>query len=196
MHNRPRSLLAMALLAFLAGCTTPPPPRHESQVAPGVNLASYATFGWSLPAAGGVPDAPMRMLDINIRTAIRAEMTRRGYREDEANPELRIDYETAAQDRIRSSPVRIGIGMGSWGGNVGGSVSMGTPSVESYQEGRLVIHIADAARNQEVWYGTVSGKVDRSKLDAAAVARVVALAMEGFPLRGAPAGSAGADPGL
>ena len=75
--------------------------------------------------------------------------------------------------------------MGSWGGNVGGSVSMGTPSVESYQEGRLVIHVADAAKNQEVWYGTITGKVDRQSLDADAVARAVALAMEGFPARAA-----------
>jgi hypothetical protein len=185
MHDRLAPLLAVPLLALLAGCTTPSPPRHESQAAPGVNLASYATFGWGSPAGDAAVDAPMRMLDVNIRDAIRAEMTRRGFREDEANPDLRIDYETAAQEKIRSSPVRIGIGMGSWGSNVGGSVSMGTPSVESYQEGRLVIHIADAARNQEVWYGTIAGKVDRQKLDADAVARVVALAMEDFPSRGA-----------
>jgi hypothetical protein len=62
---------------------------------------------------------------------------------------------------------------------------MGTPSIESYQEGQLVIHVADAAKKREVWYGTVSGQVDRQKLDAAAVARVVALAMESFPARAA-----------
>lgn len=185
MHSRLVPGLIVALLAVLAGCTTPSPPKHESQSAPGVDLASFATFGWVVPAADVPPDAPLRMLDVNIRTAIVAEMTRRGFREDPVNPDLRIDYETAAEDKIRSSPVRIGIGMGSWGGNVGGSVNMGTPSVESYQEGRLVIHIADAARNQEVWYGTVSGKVDRQRLDADAVARVVALAMEDFPSRAA-----------
>lgn len=196
MYCRPSRFLALPLLAFLAGCTTPSPPRHESQAAPGVNLAAYTTFGWSSSGEDAARDAPMRMLDINIRDAITAEMTRRGFREDQANPDLRIDYETAAEDKIRSSPVRIGIGMGSWGGNVGGSVSMGTPSVESYQEGRLVIHIADAARNQEVWYGTVSGKVDRQKLDAASVARAVALAMEDFPLQGSAAGTETENPAL
>lgn len=186
MHNRPATFPASVLLAvhlaFLAGCTTPVPPRHESQAAPGVDLTRFATFSLS-PTAGTEEDAPLRLLDVNIRDAIRAEMQRRGFREDEANPDLRIDYETAAEDKLRSSPVRIGIGMGSWGGNVGGSVNMGTPSVESYQEGRLVIHIADAGKNQEIWYGTVTGKVDRQKLDAASVARAVALAMEDFPAR-------------
>ncbi|MBL8200640.1 MAG: DUF4136 domain-containing protein [Chromatiales bacterium] len=183
MPNRLILMLLPPLLAFLAGCTTPSPPRHESQAAPGANLAGYSTFSLTPSASDELGDSPLRLLDVNIRNAIRAEMTRRGYREEEANPELRIDYETAAQDKVRSSPFRVGIGMGSWGGNVGGSVNVGTPSVESYQEGRLVIHIADAARNQEVWYGTVAGKVGRQTLDAAAVARVVALAMEDFPAR-------------
>jgi hypothetical protein len=182
----------MALLVALAGCATTPAPRHESQAAPGVDLAGYGTFSLASPAGDAAGDPPLRILDANIRDAIRAEMTRRGYREDDGSPDLRIDYETAAQDKVRSSPVRFGVGMGSWGGNVGGSVSMGTPGVESYEEGRLVIHVADAAKNQEVWYGTVSGQVDRQKLDADAVARGVALAMEGFPAR---AGYPQAQPG-
>lgn len=181
---------ALFLLILLAGCATTSAPKNQSQVAPGANLAAYSTFGWSDPAGDGIAEAPMRILDVNIRDAIRAEMLRRGYEENETKPDLRIDYETAAADKIRSSPVRFGIGMGSWGGNMGGSVSMGTPSVQSYQEGRLVIHIADAAKNQEIWNGSVSGKVDRSKLDAEAVARVVGLAMESYPPRGGAAVSA------
>ncbi|MDH5255555.1 MAG: DUF4136 domain-containing protein [Gammaproteobacteria bacterium] len=185
MLNRTALLLALALFVAVAGCATAPAPRHESQAAPGVHLAGYGTFSLASPAGDAGGDPPLRILDANIRDAIRAEMTRRGYREDDGNPDLRIDYETAAQDKVRSSPVRFGVGMGSWGGNVGGSVSMGTPSIESYQEGQLVIHVADAAKNQEVWYGTVSGQVDRQKLDAVAVARAVALAMESFPARAA-----------
>ncbi len=191
MLTRPALLFALPLLVALAGCATAPAPRHESQASPGVDLAAFNTFSLASPAgdaAGGTSgDAPLRLLDVNIRDAIRVEMTRRGFREDDGNPDLRIDYETAATDKIRSSPVRIGIGMGSYGGNVGGSVGMGTPSVESYQEGQLVIHVADAAKNQEVWYGTITGQVDRRSLDAEAVARAVALAMEDFPARvGAP----------
>ncbi len=185
MVNRPAPLLVLALLVAPGGCATAPAPSHESQAAPGVDLAGFSTFSLVPPAGSGAGDEPLRLLDVHIRDGIRAEMTRRGFREDDGHPDLRIDYETAAKDKVRSSPVRVGIGMGSFGGNVGGSVSMGTPSVESYQEGQLVIHVADAAKNQEVWYGTVAGQVDRRKLDAEAVARAVALAMEGFPARAA-----------
>jgi hypothetical protein len=55
--------------------------------------------------------------------------------------------------------------------------------------------VADAARNQEVWYGTVTGRADRQSLDAAAVARVVALAMEDFPASDAAISPAVAAPG-
>lgn len=187
MRSQFASLVILSLLASLAACTTPSPPSHESQTAPGVDFSRYATFSLTAPAGSTDADAPLRMLDVNIRNALKTEMAKRGYREEDTNPDLRIDYETAAQDKIKSSPVRIGIGMGSWGGNVGGSVGVSSSSVQSYQEGRLIIHVADTVKNQEVWYGTVSGKVDRSKLDADSVARVVALAMESFPARAAPA---------
>lgn len=179
-------LLLVPLLALLWACTGPAPPRHESQTAPGVNLSGYSTFGWSAPAAGTGADAPLRILDVNIRDALRAELTRRGYREDDASPELRIAWDTAAVEKLRSSPFSVGIGVGGWGGSMGGGVRVGTSGVGSYQEGRLVIHVLDAAKNQEVWYGTTTGRVDQGSLSPDSVSRAVALAMEDFPAR-APA---------
>lgn len=174
----PTPAAALLLALGLAGCATPP--RHESQVAPGTDFGAYRSFALAEPENG---DAPLRMLDANIRTALQAEFTRRGYTEVAASPDLVVDYTTETNDRVRSKPFRVGIGMGSFGGNVGGAVNVGSASVESYQEGRLVIHVVDAAKRSEVWYGTIAGKVDRSALDAAAIARVVALAMQDFPAR-------------
>ncbi len=176
-------LIACLLLTLLAGCATPP--RQESVLAPGANPAAFRTFAIGLPPGEGADDAPLRILDTHIRNALREEFTRRGYAEVADAPELRVDYEIAQEDRVRSSPFRIGIGMGSFGGNVGGSVSMGTPDIQTYQEGRLVIHVYDAARKQELWYGSVTDKAGQRSLDAAAVARVVGLALESFPARGA-----------
>jgi hypothetical protein len=125
----------------------------------------------------------MRMLDVNIRHAIVAELTKRGYTEAEASPQFLVTYETAAQDKVKSSPFRIGIGVGSYGSGGGGSVNVGTSGVDSYREGKLVIHVIDAEANKEVWYGTVSGKVNKQGVDADAVARAVAIAMQDFPPR-------------
>lgn len=175
-----RCMLAV-LAAALCACATTSAPQRESQADPGANIAAWRTFALKDSLGQAAGDEPLRMLDVNIRNAIRAELTKRGYSEAEAQAQFLVTYETAAQEKMRSSPVRIGIGMGSWGGNVGGSVGMSTPSVENYREGRLVIHAIDAAANREVWYGAISGRVDKQNLDAEAVARAVALAMQDFP---------------
>ncbi|QOJ31031.1 MAG: DUF4136 domain-containing protein [Gammaproteobacteria bacterium] len=174
---------SLVVLCTLAACATGSSPRHESQRDAGTDFAAYRSFAWQPSLGEGAGDQPTRLLDARIRDAVRAELVARGYVEDEASPGFRVTYETTLKDKVKSSPFRIGIGMGGFSGNVGGSVNVGTPSVKNYQEGTLVIHVIDAASRREVWYGTVSGEVDRSSLDAAAVARAVGIAMEGFPKR-------------
>jgi len=173
------SLLAALLLA---GCAASPP-QAESMRDPSVNFASYRTFGWA-PAAGVAgADAPLQLLDRNIRSAVSEELRRRGYTEDAESPDLRIAYETASQQKIENQPVRIGVGVGSWGGNVGGSVNVGSPSVRSYQEGTLVIHAIDAARNAEVWQGRISTRLSKGSLEPAAVTGTVRAVLRDFPAR-------------
>ena len=154
---RIKSALSLALIAstlLAGGCTSPSRPERASQTAPDANFAAYRT-----------------------------EMTRRGYTEAKDDPQLWSAYETAADERVKSSPFRIGIGVGSFGSNVGGSVNVGSPSVQSYREGRLVIHVVDAAANRELWFGSIAGSMEKGSLDADAVARAVALAMQDLPAR-------------
>lgn len=185
MHTQWNRLMSVALAAVLAGCATTSAPEHQSQTDPGTNFAAYDTFGWKSAAYEGGADQPLLMLDTNIRNAIKAELTRRGYKETDANPQLLVTYETAAEEKVKSNPVRIGIGIGSFGSSGGGSVNVGSPAVQNYREGRLIIHAVDTAANKEVWYGTVSGSADKKSLDADAVARAVAIAMQDFPAKGA-----------
>jgi hypothetical protein len=98
-------------------------------------------------------------------------------------PDLRMTYETATADKIENNPVRVGIGLGSWGGNYGGSVNMGSPSIRNFTEGTLVIHAIDPARNAEVWQGRVSGKMTKGSTEPAAINQAVATAMADFPVR-------------
>ena len=176
-------LLGAALL--LAACTTPPP-QPESMRDPQANFAAYHTYGWQPGPQVDGKDAPLKLLDQNIRAAVAAEMQKRGYVEAATDPDLTIAYDTASAQKVESSPVRVGIGVGGWGGgNVGGSVGVSSPSVRNYQEGSLVVHAIDPARNAEVWQGRVSGKMSQGSIDAAAVQRAVATAMRDFPARSA-----------
>jgi hypothetical protein len=79
--------------------------------------------------------------------------------------------------------VRIGIGVGSWGGSGGGSIGVSSASLRNYREGTLVIHAIDAARNAEIWQGRISGKLTEGSLEPAAIRQAVATAMRDFPGR-------------
>ena len=177
-------LVAVLAAALIAGCASPPP-KPETMRDPSVNFASFETFGWIAGGTNEATDAPVRLLDTHIRAAITGVMQRKGYVEAPAGttPDLRIAYETASADRIENNPVRIGVGVGSWGGNMGGSVSMGSPSIRNYTEGTLVVHAIDTARNTEVWQGRVAGKVTKGSLEPAAINQAVAQAMADFPVR-------------
>ncbi|MEO8225075.1 MAG: DUF4136 domain-containing protein [Gammaproteobacteria bacterium] len=182
MRSLRNTVLVSVLLAALAGCSTASAPQPLSQTAPDANLTAYRTFGWR-PAMGDEADAPLRIVDANIRVAIRAELTRRGYSEAETSPELLVTWETLAEERVKPSRFQIGVGVGSFGRSGGGSVNVGTPAVQSFQEGRLAVHVLDAAANREVWYGTGAERIAGRNLDAEGVARVVALVLQEFPAR-------------
>jgi hypothetical protein len=174
----------MITVMFVAGCASPPP-QPETMRDPAANFAGYSTFAWT---AGGVTDAteaPIRLLDANLRASITEVLQRKGYvlAPEGAAPDLRIAFETASADKIENNPVRVGVGMGSWGGNFGGSVNMGSPSIRNYKEGTLVIHAIDHARNAEVWQGRVSGKITKGSLEPAAIDQAVRTAMADFPVR-------------
>jgi hypothetical protein len=177
-------VVATAVAGFVAGCASPPP-TPETMRDPTVNFTNFKTFGWTAGGTVDAGDAPLKLLDANIRAAIVDVMKRKGYVEAPAGatPDLRIAYETASADKIENNPVRIGIGVGSWGGNVGGSVNVGSPSIRNFTEGTLVVHAIDSARNAEVWQGRVSGKMTKGSLEPAAINQAVAQAMADFPVR-------------
>jgi hypothetical protein len=152
---------------------------------PGVDFTTFKTLGWTAGGPIDGNDAPLKLLDANIRASITDAMKRKGYVEAPAGttPDLRIAYETASAEKLENNPVRVGIGMGSWGGNMGGSVSMGSPSVRNFTEGTLVVHAIDTARNAEVWQGRVSGKITKGSLEPAAINQAVTQAMADFPVR-------------
>jgi hypothetical protein len=188
MNRRRRNLagiLALLVTTLAAGCASAPP-QPESMRDPGVDFATFRTFGWAPAPAVNEADQPLLLLDRSIRDAIGAEMRRRGYVESPDSPDLRIAYETASADKVESNPVRVGIGVGSWGGSFGGSVGVGSPSVRNYREGTLVIHAVDAGRNAEVWQGRVSSRLTKGSLEPAAITSAVAAAMHDFPARSAP----------
>jgi hypothetical protein len=181
--------LAGVLLFVLLGCASGGAWQTEPAVSSGADVAAYASFGW-LPAgdAGeGATEPTLSISDANLHDAIRAQLVEKGYREAEENPDFRVGFDTTAHIQEKASnPIRVGVGMGSWGGTVGGGVSTSVPvgreGVTTTQETRLSIRAVDPKSHREVWLGTATGDLQQG-LDATVVEKAVAAILEGFPVR-------------
>lgn len=177
--------LALGAAALTGGCASQPQ-EPQSMRDPQADFTAYKTFGWDEAARTDASGQPQSLLDNNIRAAITAELKRKGYEEAAAGttPDLLIIYETARAETVKSNPVRIGIGVGSWGRSGGGGVSVGSPSVKNVWEGSLVVHAIDSARKAEVWNGQVSREVGKGTVEPAVVHGAVADLLRDFPARG------------
>jgi Domain of unknown function (DUF4136) len=177
-----RCALAFALLLSLLGCTNTSPSKPDTMTAPGADIAGYQSFGWT--SASG--QAPTTILDTNIHDAIRTQLLQKGYVESDSAPDFRVAYEITAYDvEKKSSPMRIGVGVGSWGGNVGGGVGTSVPvggGNSPATQNRLTIRAIDAATNKEVWIGTTTADIKQG-LDQKAVRQTVAGTLQSFPQR-------------
>lgn len=178
-------LLFMPLLALL-GCASGAPSNTSSAIAPGSDIAAYDTFGWQ--AASDPSKGPLTILDGNIQEAIRARLLEKGYREVASDPDLLISFErttVVAEKASRPSPVRIGVGVGSWGGPVGVGAGTSVPVGRSggavtEQETRLTIRAVDPKTNREVWLGSSTGEIAED-LEPGAIEKVVAGTLAEFP---------------
>jgi hypothetical protein len=177
--------LALGAAVLSEGCTSPAP-RPQSMRDPQADFTAYKTFGWEAAAGANAPAQPLSILDSNIRTAITAELKGKGYEEAAAGttPDLLISYGTARGEKVKNNPVRIGVGVGSWGGSSGGSVGVSSSGVKNVNEGTLVVRAIDRARNAEVWTGRVSRELGEGNAQPMLVQNAVTELLREFPARG------------
>jgi hypothetical protein len=149
------------------------------------NFGEYKTFGWHVDTSADGSGKPVSLVDNTIRTAIATEMKRKGYEEAATGSaaDLLIDYEAARTETLKNKPFRVGIGVGSYGSGVGGSVSTSSSSVKNVSEGSLVIHAIDSARNAEVWRSRVSRELGKDTVKPEVIQSAVAEVFSDFPAR-------------
>jgi hypothetical protein len=189
IRNKILSGFAAGTAIVLVGCASAAP-QPTSMRDPAANFGAYTTFGWVETArtdASGQAQ-PMSLVENNIRTAIASELKKKGYEEAAvgATPDMLIDYEAARAEKTKNNPIRIGVGVGSWGGNTGGSVGVSSSGVKNVTEGSLVIHAVDPARKAEVWQGRVARELGKGGAEPAVVNSAVAEVFRDFPARAQP----------
>lgn len=174
-------LAAMAALSLtLIGCAGAES-RPQWTQAPDIELAGHATFDWA--DRDGKP--PVTILDNRIRTALRNELTAKGYVEAQDDPDFLISHETVERESARSgSPVRIGIGVGTRSGNVGGSVGTSVDVGEGSgprQQLRVTVRALEPADRREAWVGETAALDPQP--EERALERAIGSLMKGFPER-------------
>ena len=124
-----------------------------------VDFSVYRTYGW-IPGpqqkTGDIRvDNPL--LDARIRNAVDRNLAAKEYRQDkQGKPDMLVAYHLAIRSRIESEAV--GTGAGYWGYPYWGGVGYET-RVREYDEGMLVIDIADATTNRLIWRGVGTRRV-------------------------------------
>jgi Domain of unknown function (DUF4136) len=181
--------LALGFATLVGGCVSPAP-QPGSMRDPNADFNSYQTFGWDTATSADASgqSQPLSIIDSNIQAAITTELKGKGYEQAAAGttPDLIVSYEKARADKIKSNPFRIGIGVGGVGSHGGAAVGGSTASAKNVNEGTLVAHVIDRARNAEVWTGHVSRELSKGgNPEPELIQNAIAELFREFPARGA-----------
>jgi hypothetical protein len=155
-------LLATCSLALVA-CASGPNVRTD--MAPGVNMADFKTWGFYSPLAtdrGGHSSLTTQ----NLRTSVTREMNQAGFTYSDNNPDLLVNFGVATRNRTTTGPsANVGVGYHtrtSSGMGMGMSMSTNNVNTRTVTDGTLTIDMIDRARNEQVWTGSVSGELPRN----------------------------------
>ena len=175
-------------LVLAVGCTTTPPTHVMKD--PEAQFHTFKTFAWdSGQETGTVSGEPLTIINSQIRGAISSELEQKGYAEATAGAksDLLLRYETAAAEKVKSNPFRIGIGMGGYGSNGAAGVGVSSPDLKNVREGTLVLRVIDPVRNAEVWNGRVSRELGKDGVpDPALIKTAVGELLSEFPAASVP----------
>ncbi|MBY0536642.1 MAG: DUF4136 domain-containing protein [Chitinophagaceae bacterium] len=134
-----------------------------------VDFSKYQSFAWIDSARSTGLHSSNSILDQNIRSATRKEMTMKGLREQHSNPDLYIDYSVSVESSVRrsSDPVysypytqyiytRRGV-VPIWYP----SMYMGSRTYQTkVKEGTIRIQLYDAKTNKMIWQGWANSELN------------------------------------
>jgi len=119
--------------------------------------------------------------------ALKSEMTKKGFTENNANPDLRVGIVAIIKD-THSTSANADYAYGGvyrpwvWGGEGMGVSAYSTYDVQSYRNGSLIIDVSDPGTKKLLWEGIGNTQVDRPLKDPdTLIPQVVGSIMAKFP---------------
>ena len=139
-----------------------------------VDFGRYKTFMWIKEPKVGDPLLKQRIVD-----DINQQLAARGYRLVTEGADLGVTAHLATQTEKTLNTFCDGFGGGwRWGGGFGSA----TTTVDTYQEGTLVVDLFDTATKQAIWRGTAQQTVSSNpQKQAANMAKAAQKMFTRFP---------------
>jgi hypothetical protein len=127
---------------------------------PGVNFADLTTYSWIETDAHSTDS----FTHARIRAAVDSSMSARGFRRTDSEADLAIGYKVTTDQQQSFSTVSTGWGTGyrwGWGrSTVGVSRTTSTTSVNTWEEGTIIVSLFDQGTKDMVWTGSATAKLD------------------------------------
>ena len=170
-----RRLPFIALSAAIAACA---PLSVSSYIHPAADFSRYETYDWG--ARDPLPTGDPRLdnnpfFDSQVRASVERQLAAKGYRRVSGNPDLVLHYHASVQEKVDVYRVDAEAGY-----------RTETAAVQ-YEEGTLVLDVADAKTREIVWrgwgQGDIEGVINEQSRMEKRVKEVTQKMLERFPPR-------------
>ena len=184
---RPAQLAAVgvSLLLGTASCSTTAHVGVSSDFDHSVNFHNYKTWSWYPQQMADVEGGPAKgyesFLDKRLRTAVEAEMGRKGLVFSEQNPDVYVAFSAKVEDKQRVNNSGYSpFGYPSYGYGYGG-YGRGMTSVSDYKAGTVIIDFVDAHRKELAWRGMGQAQIENQTISEPEVYRIVSSVLGTYP---------------
>jgi hypothetical protein len=164
-------------VTLLAGCTATAPSKVRVDMAES-GLPNCQSFEW-LPTQ----QQPASLTEQRVKNEVMSQLKEKGYAQAAEKGDCRVTYVLDIHERPVSKP-GVGVGVGGGSGGVGGGIGVTLPiGKRNEQAGTFTIDIVDAAKNAQVWSGSLDASFLKSEPNEDEVREIVAKVLEKYPDR-------------
>lgn len=172
---KPMRLALSIIIIVAAGCASQ---TSTVRVQTAEAVPQCQTFAWN-PISGDAAS----FTDQRVRGEVMQTLQAKGYTESADKPDCRIAYHLSTHEVPKSKP-RVGVGMGGGSGGVGGGIGVSLPvGKKKGQNGTFTLDVIDAAKNAQVWSGSIDAAFASAELSDAEAKAVVKKVLAEFPDR-------------
>ncbi len=150
-----KKILTLAVfILILSGCSSL---KVSHDIEPDASFASLETFSFQ-PHTAANRDT---LNEDRIIKAVKNNLESKGYRSSKIKPaDFKIQFQLQSTPNVPSN-VSFGLGLGSFSGNLGGSI--GTSHRKTYNQETIVIDLLNPTNGKLLWRGTATDKLDQAE---------------------------------